>query len=190
MMKLRTFVCAVAVLAVAPVSSNAADGAASKSESSALFTQMAPVFQHPRCMSCHTNEPFPRQGDDQHRHRIGVLRGPDDHGAAGFHCSACHHDANQLASGVPGAPDWHLAPLRMGWTGLSPGELCRALLDPVHGGMKPDQFVAHFNSGLVRWAWTPGTDAHGHARSTPPIGYDQFIELTKRWVASGSACPD
>ena len=52
----------------------------------------------------------------------------------GLTCSTCHQEANQEESGVPGAVHWHLAPLRMGWEGLSDGELCRALLDPFKNG--------------------------------------------------------
>jgi hypothetical protein len=90
---------------------------------------------------------------------------------------------------VPGAADWHLAPLRMAWEGLSVGELCRALLDPARGGMRPDQFVAHVRTGLVRWAWAPGVDSHGRSRSRPPMAYEQFMALTQEWVTKGAACP-
>lgn len=157
--------------------------------SAALFEQMAPVLQGPRCMNCHTVTAFPRQGDDRHRHLMNVSRGPNDRGAPGLHCSTCHQSANQASSGVPGAPDWHLAPLRMGWEGLSVGQICEAIRDPARGGMKPQDLVAHFNTGLVRWAWSPGTDAHGHPRTAPPLSHDAFIALTKRWIASGAACP-
>jgi hypothetical protein len=120
---------------------------------------------------------------------MNVSRGPADHGAAGLRCATCHRFANQAASGVPGAADWHLAPLRMAWEGLPVGELCRALLDPARGGMRPEQFVPHFRTGLVRWAWSPGIDSRGHARSRPPVPYDQFIALTQEWVRGGAACP-
>src|SRR5579862_5132139 len=111
-----------------------------RAKSQALFLEMARVFQSARCMNCHPRAAFPTQGDDRHRHLMNVARGPDDHGAPGLHCGTCHQAENQTASGVPGAPDWHLAPLRMAWEGLSPGEICRALLDPKRGGMKPAQF--------------------------------------------------
>jgi hypothetical protein len=158
-------------------------------QSAALFEQMAAVLQHPRCMNCHTNTDFPRQGDDRHRHVANVARGPDGRGAAGLHCSTCHQAANQITSGVPGAADWHLAPLRMAWEGLSVPELCRALADPVRGAMTPDQWVAHIQTPLVVWAWSPGADAHARARSTPPLTHDAFVEITRRWVASGASCP-
>jgi hypothetical protein len=109
---------------------------------------MATVFAHPRCMNCHTEELFPRQGDDEHRHTPNVARGPNDNGAAGLHCRTCHQEENQAASGVPGAPDWHLAPAPMAWQGLSAGDLCRALRDPARGAMPPDQLLAHFDTGL------------------------------------------
>lgn len=158
-------------------------------DSAALFERMAPVFQSPRCMNCHTSAGYPRQGDDRHVHLMGVTRGPEDRGAAGLHCATCHREANQLASGVPGAHDWHLAPLRMAWEGLSAGQLCRALSDPARGGMSPAAFVDHFNTGLVRWAWAPGTDIHGRPRNLPPISHEEFVAVTKRWVASGAECP-
>jgi hypothetical protein len=165
----------------APESSNA--------RSAALFEQMVPVLMHPRCLNCHSRADFPRQGDDRHRHTMNVSRGPDDHGAPALQCSTCHQAANQPASGVPGAPDWHLAPIRMAWEGLSPGELCRAMLDPQRGGMRPDKLVAHLNTGLVRWAFAPGTNAQGVPRSTPPLSHEEFVAVARQWVASGSRCP-
>lgn len=161
----------------------------SGTRSAALFEQMIPVLLHPRCMNCHSRTDFPRQGDDRHRHTMNVARGPNDHGAPGLQCSTCHQAANQAASGVPGAPDWHLAPLKMAWEGLTASELCRALLDPQRGGMQPDKLVAHLDTGLVRWAWAPGTNAHGTPRTTPPLSHEQFVEVAGRWVATGTQCP-
>ena len=120
---------------------------------------------------------------------MNISRGPDDHGAPALQCKTCHQAANQPASGVPGAPDWHLAPLRMAWEGLSPGELCRALLDPQRGGMPPEKLVAHLNTALVRWAWAPGSNAQGAPRSTPPLSHEAFVEVAQQWLASGSECP-
>jgi hypothetical protein len=154
------------------------------------FRQMAAVFQHPRCMNCHTRVEFPRQGADGHRHTMNVMRGPADRGAPGLHCSTCHRRVNQTASGVPGAQDWHLAPLRMAWEDLSVGELCRALLDPARGGMKPHQFIPHFRTGLVRWAWSPGAGPRGEKREAPPVSHEQFLALTREWIDDGALCPD
>jgi hypothetical protein len=173
---------------VAPI--HAADaGESSGTRSAGFFAQMVPVLLHPRCMNCHSHADFPRQGDDRHRHTMNVSRGPTDHGAPGLQCNTCHQAANQAASGVPGAPDWHLAPLKMAWEGLTQSELCRALLDPQRGGMQPGKLVAHLNTGLVRWAWAPGKNAHGTPRTTPPLSHEQFVELAGRWVATGTQCP-
>jgi hypothetical protein len=157
-------------------------------ETREIFRQMATVLQHPRCMNCHPRTDFPRQGDDRRRHTMNVMRGPADRGAAGLHCSACHRSTNQAASGVPGAADWHLAPLRMAWDDLSAGELCRSLLDPARGGMRPNQFIPHFQTGLVRWAWSPGVGAHGEMRDVPPITYEKFMMLTREWIDHGTPC--
>jgi len=185
---IATIVALVALGTVAMGIATAQD-ADHRTQSQNLFLQMAAVFQSPRCINCHPRSDYPAQGDDRHRHLFNVSRGPDDHGAPGLHCTTCHQSENQAASGVPGAPDWHLAPLRMAWDGYSPGELCRALLDPKRGGMKPEQFVDHFNTVFVVWAWAPGTDFHGVPRTVPPISHEQFIAITKQWVATGAACP-
>jgi hypothetical protein len=154
-----------------------------------LFMRMATVFAHPRCMNCHTGELFPRQGDDEHRHAPNVVRGPNGNGAAGLHCSTCHQEENQAASGVPGAPDWHLAPVPMAWQGLSAGDLCRALRDPARGAMPPDQLLAHFDTALVRWAWAPGKDRSGGERTTPPLSHEEFMAIAKAWIDAGAVCP-
>jgi hypothetical protein len=182
---------AVASLAILSIGiAFAPKSSAQEQQAAQIFRQLATVLEHPRCMNCHPRADYPLQGDDRHRHAINVTRGPADRGAPGLHCSACHQSVNQPASGVPGAPDWHLAPPRMAWEGLSIGELCRALLDPARGGMKPNDFIPHFQTGLVRWAWSPGADQHGNPRLAPPIPYEQFLALTREWVAQGTPCPE
>lgn len=140
-------------------------------------------------MNCHTNTSFPRQGDDRHRHIMNVSRGPDDHGAVGLRCGTCHQGANQAASGVPGAADWHLAPLSMAWEGLAPSQLCRVLFDPKKGALKPARLAAHLETSFVLWAWSPGVNSHGQPRSTPPMSHRAFVALARRWVATGAVCP-
>jgi hypothetical protein len=157
--------------------------------SAALFEQMLPVLRYPRCMNCHTDTEFPRQGDDRHRHIMNVSRGPDDHGAVGLRCGTCHQSTNQPASGVPGAADWHLAPRSMAWEGLTGSQLCRVLFDPRKGALKPSQLVPHLETPFVVWAWSPGVDAHGRPRSTPPMSHQAFVALARRWVATGAVCP-
>jgi hypothetical protein len=95
-------------------------------------------------------------------------------------------DHNQPASGVPGAPKWGLAPLSMGWEGLSVADLCKVLKDPKkNGGRSVDDLVKHMTEDpLVQWAWHPG-----NARRTPPIGQDPFHDLVRQWAASGADCP-
>jgi mono/diheme cytochrome c family protein len=164
---------------------------ATRAESVAAFERVAPVFRHPRCSNCHTVTDFPRQGDDGHRHNLNVRRGPDGHGVAAQRCQACHQRSNQTASGVPGADeDWHLAPLSMGWEGLSDSELCRHLLDPArNGGRSGAGVLDHLGTNLVRWAWTPGVTRAGATRTRPSIDYDAFIRDARSWIELGGACP-
>lgn len=187
---LAGFFIAIGVMMVPEFSSrNEVLAAPDKPRSTALFMQLAPVLQHPRCMNCHTSTDFPRQGDDSHPHIMQVKRGPADSGVAALQCSTCHQTTNSPA-GIPGADNWHLAPLRMAWEGLTTAEICRSLVDPVRGGFTPEQLVPHLTSDhLVLWAWSASLDLNGNSRQPPPIPHEQFAALVKQWVATGAACP-
>ena len=136
-LRIPHIIAAVAVFALTVsigLSSSAGASAASlaTNNTSGDFEPVARVLTHPRCMNCHTLTDYPRQGDDRHRHSMNVRRGPDNHGLPGMVCTTCHNRANNGASGVPGADeDWHLAPLSMGWEGLSRRQLCETLKDPA-----------------------------------------------------------
>ena len=159
--------------------------AAKRAESERAFARIAEVLRHPRCMNCHPAGDSPRQTDDRHLHRMLVARGPDDRGTPAMRCTTCHQTVNTADGRVPGAPHWHLAPRRMGWEGLSDGELCRALKDPKrNGGRSIPALVQHMTSdALVQWAWNPGP------RSLPPLSQHEFHEVVKGWAASGATCP-
>jgi len=151
-----------------------------------LFTPIGEVLRHPRCMNCHTVTDFPRQTDSRRRHTQLVVRGEGGRGAPTLHCSACHQDKNVADGKVPGAPNWHLAPLSMGWEGLNDRDLCLALKDTNKNGNRsvPD-LVHHMEfDALVLWGWTPGGN-----RTTPPYEHAEFVTLLKRWADGGAPCP-
>jgi len=156
-----------------------------RDESISMFKQMTEVLRHPRCMNCHTFTDFPRQGDDRHRHVQMVVRGPANSGFPTLQCRACHQTTNVADGAVPGAPNWRLAPLSMGWEGLSDNALCSALKDSrKNGGKSIDALVHHMtDDALVQWAWTPG------ARVPPPLAQAQFHRVVRRWAETGAACP-
>ncbi len=184
-------VISVSTMLSLPAGSETTPQDASARSSVAAFGRIVAVFKHPRCLNCHTVTDFPRQGDDRHRHTVNVHRGADGRGVAALHCQACHQRSNQTASGVPGADeDWHLAPMSMGWEGLSDAELCRHLLDPRRNGRRTGaQLIGHLGTNLVRWAWAPGSDRAGNARTTSPLDYDTFIADAHRWIEGGAVCP-
>ena len=160
-----------------------------------LFVPLVAVLTHPRCLKCHTATAYPRQGSDRHRHLFLVARGVDDRGAAGKRCNECHQAMNQV-NGVPGAAGWRLAPLAMAWESesgeaLSAPALCRRLVERRrNGGRNPAALVAHLDEEpLVRWAWNPGDDVAGAARSAPPLSHDAFMQAVRAWVAGGAPCP-
>jgi hypothetical protein len=169
-----------------------AQQSSSRQDVVAMFARIATVLQSPRCLNCHTVTDFPRQGDDRHAHIFSVSRGPDDRGRPTARCTSCHGDANNDATGIPGRPDWHLAPLSMGWEGLSQAQLCHRLLNPAANGHRTPQQIAEHISGdrqFVAWAWSPGRNVAGVERSVPPIPHDAFARLVEQWVAAGAPCP-
>lgn len=171
--------------------SRAAPAADQTATSQAAFADVASVLTHPRCMNCHTLTDYPRQGDDRHRHIMNVRRGSDNHGLPGMTCATCHGRANNRASGVPGVDeDWHLAPLSMGWEGLSPRQLCETVKDPAKNGRRSGpKIIDHLNTHLVEWAWRPGQDVRGAERTQPPLSHAAFVAAAQRWLATGAACP-
>ena len=152
------------------------------------FEAVVPVLRHPRCMNCHSDGDFPRQGDDSHRHTMRIRRGPDGQGVNGIRCSTCHQDHNLEGLHVPpGAPDWHLPSptMPMIWEGLPDHQLCELLKDPQKNGHRtPEQIVEHMRTPLVLWAWSPG-----NGRAPVPIPQSDFLEKIEEWADKGAACP-
>lgn len=154
------------------------------------------VLTFPRCINCHTATNYPQQGDDRHRHFANVIRGPEGKGVAGLNCVSCHQQKNSDATGVPGGPNWHLAPLSMHWQDLndrplSSAAVCRAVIDRTknEGLDGPGLLKHHEEAPLVLWAWDPGRRPDGTIRSLPPLTHAQFVDATRRWVAAGTPCP-
>jgi hypothetical protein len=154
----------------------------------AAFEAIVPVLHHPRCMNCHSNGDFPRQGDDSHRHTMQIHRGPDGQGANPVRCSTCHQDHNLVGLHMPpGAPDWHLPSptMPMIWEGLTDHQLCELLKDPQQNGHRtPAQIVEHMHTPLVLWGWAPG-----EGRTPIPTSQHEFLARLQEWAAKGAACP-
>jgi len=184
----------VAALPVALAESPASAGTASAPAEVELndpFSKMMAVLTHKRCVNCHPSGDRPRQGEDSHYHRFGVERGPDNHGVAALQCGTCHQAENNDYSGVPGGPDWHLAPIEMAWEGKSRVEIARSILDPeINGGMSLEDVVHHLTEHeLVLWAWEPGVNHEGLPREAPPVGKEEYIQAVKDWAAAGAVIP-
>ena len=188
-MKLRILLTALVLaspLALIATASDAPKPGADETASITAFTEATRVFASPRCMNCHTTVAWPTQGDDRHRHTFNVARGPENKGVPGMTCTNCHKDANQDAMTIPGAKDWQMAPLSMGWTGLSPAQLCAALLDPKkNGGRTGDKVIEHMRDDrLVLWAWSPGG-----TRKPPALDHKAFVAALETWIKKGAHCP-
>jgi hypothetical protein len=149
------------------------------------------VLQHPRCQNCHIPGDAPLQFDAGLPHSMGVVRGPDGHGAPGLSCATCHSTANPPASygprTPPGALAWHLPPpeRKMVFINLPSGELCRRLKDTKeNGGMGFDALVRHMRDDeLVGWGWHPGGD-----RAPVSVPRAEVVAKLERWIAAGAPC--
>src|SRR5262245_20272173 len=149
-----------------------------------------------RCINCHRATDYPRQGDDRHIHQFRVVRGPDDRGAPGARCAACHQEDNERSSGVPGAPNWRLAPRSMAFErapGVAMGgkALCERLLDKTrNGNLGLRGLELHLaREALVQWAGSPGARKDGSPRLPPPTSQEELSAAFKAWTAAGAPCP-
>lgn len=156
------------------------------------FETMMQVVTHKRCMNCHPAGDRPKQGEDSHEHYFGVQRGDDGHGVAALKCGSCHQKSNNLESGVPGAPHWHLAPRSMAWEGLSRVEIAQRILNKkFNGGRNLTEIEKHMTEdALVLWAFDPGVNSEGVPREKPPVSETDYITAVKTWIASGAKIPE
>lgn len=157
-----------------------------RERSVALFNEASKVLQHPRCVNCHPSDASPRQGDQQLIHSPPVSRGPKDQGVPAMECTSCHQDQNLDHARVPGAPNWHLAPIEMAWLGRSPGQICNQIKDKQrNGGKSLDALYDHMaHDALVAWGWNPG-----HGRTPAPGSQETFAALIRAWLDTGAECP-
>ena len=171
-------------------------GASTRADGLAAWQQVYSVLTHPRCINCHTATNYPQQGDDRHRHFANVVRGPAGKGVPALQCVTCHQEANADSVGVPGAHNWYLAPLSMKWQDLndkilSSAEVCRAITDRSKNNNLDGAGLLkhHEEEPLVLWAFQPSRRIDGGMRTLPPLTHEQFVEVTRQWVAAGTPCP-
>ena len=91
------------------------------------FRKMMDVLTSVRCINCHPSDNVPKQGDDSHPHYFDMRRGKENLGYDATKCTTCHQNENNNFSGVPGAPEWSLAPAKMKWEGLSRIEIAQSM---------------------------------------------------------------
>ncbi len=155
--------------------------------SKALFVEAGRVIQHPRCLNCHPTDAHPRQGENLSFHQPPVVRGEENRGTVAMKCSTCHQNRNIDHAGVPGHPEWHLAPIESGWIGQSLGSICMQLKDDSrNGGRDLEELHEHMaEDTLVGWGWNPG------AGLEPAPGTQvSFGKLIRAWIDTGAHCPD
>ena len=179
----------IATIAILASSSTRALVQRDDAQAKAAFLAIVPVLKHPRCLNCHANGDFPRQGDDSHPHAQNIKRGAFGHGVTSQKCAACHQTENVAGLNMPpGAPNWHLPPpnMPMIWEGKTPREICQQLKDPKQNhNMTVAAIVEHVTSDkLVLWGWNPG-----EGRTVPPMTHQEFAAKFAEWAKLGAACP-
>ena len=154
--------------------------------SAALFTEAAKVLTSPRCLNCHPAGDRPLQGETHRLHQPPVERGSDGFGAVTMRCATCHQSANFDPAGMPGHPNWHLAPREMAWQDKKLAEICAQIKDPArNGGRSPEQILTHIATDtLVGWAWAPG-----FGRQPAPGTQQELGALIEAWMKTGAVCP-
>jgi cytochrome c553 len=162
------------------------------STSEEAFNTMMDVLTHQRCINCHPNDNIPKQGEDSHPHYFGMERGEENMGFTATKCTTCHQSENNNYSGVPGAPEWALAPASMYWEGLSRIEIAESMMDAErNGGRTPEETMHHLTEHeLVLWAWEPGLNASGVERELPPVSKEDYIVAVKKWFKEGHVIPN
>ncbi len=160
-----------------------------KNENLRHFNTMMDVLTHQRCINCHPSDNVPKQGEDSHPHRFDIDR---KNSLSATNCNTCHQASNNDFSGVPGAPDWALAPHSMRWEGLTRTEIAESMCDPErNGGRSLEELMHHLTEHeLVMWAWEPGKDINGNPREKPPVPKDKFIDAVKKWIEAGAIIPE
>ena len=163
-----------------------------QAENEEAFNTMMKVLTHPRCINCHPNDNIPKQGLDGHAHYFDMLRGDANLGYSALTCNTCHQEENNDFSGVPGAPEWSLAPASMAWEGLDKYEIARVMLDRSKNGNRSLAETEHHltEHALVLWAWEPGIDANGHPREPVPVPLEEYREAVHQWIKGGAVIPD
>jgi hypothetical protein len=152
-----------------------------------LFTPIATVLLHPRCMNCHSVGEASRGSQGRLRHDRLVAAAAAAQGTTALPCASCHQAANSADGAVPGARNWRAAPASMGWDGLSPRQICEAIKDPSKNGNRRtlDAVIDHMRiAPLVLWSWNPGA-----GREVPPVSHDAFVHDLEAWAAAGAPCP-
>ncbi|WKA31504.1 Isoquinoline 1-oxidoreductase subunit [Bradyrhizobium roseum] len=158
--------------------------------SRAIFSEVAKVITHPRCMNCHPAGNHPLQGDDQRDHMPPVWRAETGHFEAS--CGGCHTTKNTTLrdaasyKSIPGHPRWGFAPLSMAWQNKSVGEICRQLKDVKRNGGR-DLAALHEHiakDDLVAWGWNPG-----EGRQPAPGSQEAAGRLVQAWIDTGAECP-
>lgn len=131
-----------------------------------------PLFQHPRCLTCHQFNSARSQGLAYSTHRNRYL------------CDTCHSpDLTGLKGG-----EWQAPLPRLDWTGLAPRETCELIKRNTGAADAARRLREHLlHDARIHWALDSGMTPGG-PRPTPEGGSAVWRREVQAWLAGGMRC--
>ncbi len=156
-----------------------------------------PIFQHERCISCHTlgskAEIVNRHGGLLSEDDIQVVQG---HVGANYACGGgCHVSVPETIQPVDAVQfydtEWKTPHFNIGidWRGKSAQYICQKVRSTLPTLEKKRKHL--FHDSRIAWAVVSGKVPLGRPTlpTVPPGNYWKFKNLLELWIRSGSPCP-
>ena len=146
---------------------------------------IAPAFQHPRCLNCHAVEAtgFDNTGSEP----FGLPAGHTEVNAStpDSVCQGCHIADYRPAGTID--PEWHAAPLANDLRNLSIAELCNKAKTVPGSATSAHQHLTE--DRLLVWSFHPELPfGNVFAEAAPPYNVEAWRDLIDLWRDAGLPC--
>jgi hypothetical protein len=186
--RLLVAVCGVCFF-MAGASVNPAPGATSAGDPLELFSQLMPVFGHPRCVNCHggVNPFYEYTGPPMVEHTMGVIGDPNvPPSDRAEECRDCHNETKEIED------TWFLATLngsQLNWLGKSTKELCDLQAHEVRRMKKAARtWIAHLHEDTLITQAFDGRAGGQLSPADPPKMKRPYLEGCPGLADAGASC--